>query len=106
MPAAHHCDWSLGGTQHTNVLVLWRHIYESPPVGFCFVPFIGRNDKPGQPTEWWITCALTLLDLIFVERLTVAGYQRLHDWVLGLMRLQVADTTAFLAARTPNHLMQ
>ena len=63
MPAAHHRDRGLGWAQHTNVFILRRRIHEGSPVRLCFVPFVGGDDKAGQPTERGVTGSLTLLDL-------------------------------------------
>ena len=75
-------------------------------ISFRRVALAGGDDEAGQPPERRIAGALAQLDLARIERLAVAGDQRLHHRMLGLMRLQIADAAARLAAGAADHLMQ
>ena len=66
----------------------------------------GGNDQAGEPAERRIAGALARLDLAGVKRLAVAGDQRLHHGMVGLMGLQVSNAAALLAAGAPDHLVE
>ena len=66
----------------------------------------GGNDQAGEPAERRIAGAFARIDLAGIERLAVAGDQRLHHGMFGLMGLQIADAAALIAAGAADHLVE
>ncbi len=62
--------------------------------------------KLASRAERRIGRALAHRDLGVVERLAILRDQRLHHRMLRLVRLQVADAIAFVAARAADHLIE
>ena len=106
MAPAHQCERRLGGAEDAHRFVVRRRCGEPARMGVGGGTLAGRNDEARQPAEWRIAGLLTHLDLAGVERLAVAGDQRLHDRMIGLVRLQEADAAACLAAGAAGDLVQ
>src|SRR5262249_3637592 len=66
----------------------------------------GGNDQTGKPPERRISRALPRVDFTGIERLAVAGDERLHHRMFALMGLQIADAAALVAASAADHLAQ
>src|SRR5689334_19198463 len=85
-------------TQHLHMLVARceRHQPARKPFGAGAVT--GGDDEARQAAERRIEGALARADLVLVKGLAVAGDERLHHGMLGLMGLQIADAEALVAA--------
>lgn len=106
MTAAYNGNRRFGRSKHAHVIVGRRGFGKCAAIGFGGVPFVCRDDEPGQPPKWRIARPLALFDLIFVKRFAIAGDERAHHRMLRLMRLQVAETAPLLSPGAPDHLMQ
>ena len=94
MAAPHHRNRRFRGAEHTNLLVLRRGAGERTAVRFRGVSLVRSHDEAREPPKRRIARAFALLDLITVEGLTIAGYQRPYHRVFRLVLLfQVTDAT-------------
>src|SRR6516164_10364723 len=66
----------------------------------------GGDNQARKPAERRITGALACSDFTGIKCLAVAGDQRLHHGMVGLVRLQEADAAALVAPRTADHLVE
>src|ERR1043166_5309044 len=66
----------------------------------------GRDGEAAEPAKRPIAGAFALLDFAGVKRLAIVRGQRLHHGMLGLVRLQIADAAALLAAGAADHLIE
>src|SRR5207248_2997613 len=96
----------LGRPQHLYALVARRERNQPAAKPFRARTVARGDDQARQPSERRIERALAQIDLAVVEGLAVAGDQRLHHGMIGLVRLEIADAAALLATGTADHLVE
>src|SRR6266702_3423207 len=92
--------------QHHHALVARRERNEAATKTFRARAIAGGDDQARKPAERRIERALAQIDLAVVERLAVAGDQRLHHGMVRLVRLEIADAAALLASGAADHLVE
>ena len=103
---AHHRERRFGGAEHAHAVIERRRRGELARKAFGRVLVGARDDQAREPPERRIAGLLAQLDLGVIEGVAVAGDQRAHHRMLGLMRLQKALPLPRLAAGAAGDLMQ
>src|SRR6202048_1183872 len=104
--ALDHGEWGFGRSQHLDARIDRRDRSKPARKTFRGGAVARGDDQAREPAERRIERALAALDFARVKGFAIAGDQRLHHGMLGLVGLQIADAAALIAPGAPDHLVE